>query len=201
MQILIDWCRVNVLQAILLGVGMVLMMVGAVQWLAEASRGEEVVIVSTGDMGELVMETKDLVVDVSGAVVKPGVYSLPVGSRVGEAIELAGGFDPKADATWVAQRLNLAELVLDGQKIYVPITSEVGGEGDTSLLKGSVQGIQGIRVNSASQKELESLWGIGEARAQAIIQHRPYTSIDDLKTKAKIPTNVLEKINDSITFY
>lgn len=134
-----------------------------------------------------------LVVDVAGAVQKPGVYRLPQGARVGEAIIAAGGLAAKADRSYVARFMNQAELIKDGMKLFIPeegdpTTSAQGG------LRGASSSMAGIiSINTASEAELDSLWGIGAARAKTIIQNRPYSSLDELVTKAKITQDVLDK--------
>ncbi len=140
-----------------------------------------------------------IVVDVSGAVEKPGVYELKEGARVAEALTAAGGLAEMADRIWVQQHLNLAQKVADGMKIYVPFK----GEQDSGLPAqagfkvqgngGKVLGARVVNVNTASLEELDGLWGIGESRAKAIIEHRPYGSLDELVTKAGIPQSVLDK--------
>jgi len=134
----------------------------------------------------------EIVVNVSGAVKEPGVYRLKGGSRVAEALTKAGGLSKDADRGWVDKNLNLARKLRDGEKIYIPRVGEdlsLGFGGQASGV--SVTGV--ISVNTASLSELDSLWGIGESRAKAIIEHRPYNSLEELVTKAGIPRNVLDK--------
>ncbi len=131
-----------------------------------------------------------LVVDVAGAVQKPGVYRLNQGSRVGDALIAAGGLSAKADRSWVARFMNQAELIKDGMKIFIPEVGEI----QVTSNKGQETSAQGvISINTASEAELDSLWGIGAARAKTIIQNRPYSSLDELVTKAKITQDVLDK--------
>jgi len=121
----------------------------------------------------------------------------------------AGGLSAAADREWVSKNINLAQKLQDGAKIYIPTQKEVGrfgGLGLSTSAGGEVAGVSGsvvgkININTASQAQLESLWGIGEKRAADIIANRPYQSIDELVTKAKIPKSVVEKIKDKITIY
>lgn len=142
--------------------------------------------------GSAVIET---VVHLSGEVVKPGVYHLPVGSRLCDLIEKAGGFTSHADQDYINKVLNLASPVKDGAKIYIPSVNEsknqVSGISTSSL----------ININSASLTELESLEGIGEVRAQKIIDSRPYSATEELFEKKIISKSIWEKIKDKISVY
>lgn len=144
-------------------------------------------------------------VDVAGAVEKPGVYKIPSGARIGDAIVSAGGLSEQADREWVARTMNLAQEVKDGGKIYIPANLQIGGSDDqlVGLSEGQVAGSMTglININTASVSELDSLWGIGEARAKAIIENRPYGDIGELVDKAGIPQNVYEAIKDKISVY
>ena len=148
-------------------------------------------------------------VDIEGAVQNPGVYELSVNSRINDLLIRAGGLSAAADRDWVSKNINLAQKLQDGAKIYIPSQKEVrqfGGPGLSTSAGGEVAGVSGsivgkININTASQSQLESLWGIGEKRAADIIANRPYQTIDELITKAKIPKSVVEKIKDKITIY
>jgi len=175
-------------------VGMVLIGVGVKQWMTDRIPDEAVEIVPSEEEVEEV--DGEVVVDVGGAVRRPGVYRLGGGSRVGEAIEMAGGLAEEADLGYVSQRVNLAGRVSDGMKIYVPFS----GQGDDEEVdqvefvgggNGLVESESVVNVNTASEAELDSLWGVGEARAKAIVKNRPYGSIDELRSKAGLPENVI----------
>lgn len=140
-----------------------------------------------------------VVVDVAGSVINPGVYQLPSLSRIGDALVLAGGLSQNADREWVAKTINLAEILKDGGKIYIP-----------AKVEGKVQGVSSVKVevssgrvniNNASLGELDSLTGIGEVRAKAIIENRPYGSVEEIVDKAKIPRSVYEEIKDKVSVY
>jgi len=148
-------------------------------------------------------------VDIQGAVEKPGVYELPASSRINDLLIQAGGLSVAADREWVSKNINLAQKLQDSSKIYIPSQKEVkqfGGPALNTTAGGEVAGVSGtiagkININTASQAQLESLWGIGEKRAADIIANRPYQSIEELVTKAKIPKSVVEKIKEKITIY
>lgn len=134
---------------------------------------------------------RDIWVDVSGAVVAPGVYKLTEEARTKDALIAAGGLTDEADRVFVAKVINLAQKVNDGDKIFIPTA---GGE-----VAGVTTGM--VNLNKATSAELEGLSGIGTARAQAIIKNRPYASVDDLVTKKIISAGILNKIRDQITVY
>lgn len=158
---------------------------------------EKSVVEIVGDEGEYM--DSPVLVDVGGAVESPGVYKLPEKSRIGEAITAAGGLSEQADKEWVTKYLNLAEEVKDGGKIFVPPKADENA--GTSNIEHSNIGGGKININTASVSELDSLWGVGESRAQAIIDNRPYGSVEELVDKAKIPSNVFESIKDEVSVY
>ena len=143
---------------------------------------------------------QDLKIDISGAIVSPGVYILPLLSRMEDAVKVAGGFSPKANAEFISKQLNLSQKISDGQKIYIPYE----GEGATAVSAGSGGVVEGastgpVDINSASEAELDSLPSVGTVTAQKIISGRPYTSVDDLKSKKVVSASVFDKIKDKIS--
>lgn len=152
-------------------------------------------IIRNQEMGNSDQSETQIIVDVAGAVEQPGVYKLPSGSRIGDAIVMAGGLAAQADREWVAKTLNLASEVKDGQKIYIQapiINNQTSSNNQNSKL---------ININTASVRELDALAGIGSARAQAIIANRPYGSTEELVSRAKIPQSVYDEIKDSLSIY
>ena len=140
-----------------------------------------------------------LYVQVSGAVVCPGVYAFPEGSRVYEAIARAGGLTEDAYDV----ELNQAQLLTDGQKIYVPVV----GEAVTVSQNGSA-GLSDdgrININTATVEELMTLTGIGETRAKSIVAYRdahgPFAAPEDLQQVSGIGESTYRKIADAITIY
>lgn len=135
-----------------------------------------------------------IMVYVCGAVVTPGVYEVSTKDRVIEAIEQAGGMTEEADTTY----LNLAETMIDGQKINVPTIEE--GELLEKEQEATLSGL--ININRASKEELMTLAGIGEAKALDIIAYREaqggFNSIEELMEISGIKEGVFEKIKDQI---
>jgi competence protein ComEA len=137
-----------------------------------------------------------LIVDVAGAVRRPGVYEFGEGDRVIDAIERAGGPLAKADLSL----LNLAAPLTDGTQILVPKTGPPGAApvpGST----GSAGGL--LNINTASATDLETLSGIGEVLAATIVEYRdqngPFASVDDLEDVSGIGPATLEEIRDQVT--
>jgi competence protein ComEA len=144
--------------------------------------------------------SRDLVVAVAGAVVRPGVYHLPAGTRVGDAIEAAGGFGVSVDAAAVDRGLNLAAVVRDGDKIRVPARGEAaagvatpGGDGAGASQTGG--GL--VDLNTADAAALDALPGVGPATAAKIIaarEERPFATVDDLLARKVVGAATLEKL-------
>jgi competence protein ComEA len=138
----------------------------------------------------------ELAIDIAGAIQNPGLYQLSPDSRVEDLLIAAGGLSSDAHRDWVAQHLNRARKLVDGEKIYIPF------EGETNLPAGSVSGTSStspISINTASQAQLESLWGIGPVTAQNIIDNRPYSSFNDLLDRKVIKNNVWEQNKDKLS--
>lgn len=146
---------------------------------------------------ENVSVPEGIYVYVSGAVKNPGVYELKEGSRIYEAIEAAGGMTDKAKKDY----LNLAEPVSDGERIDVLTKKEY--KEMTSEIKDNVNSEDKVNINSATSEELQSLSGIGETKAVAIIKYREengrFAAIEDIMNVSGIGDATFEQIKSSIT--
>ena len=165
-------------------------------------------------------ETKTLVVHICGAVSAPGVYELPAGSRIIDAVEAGGGFLPEAEEACC----NLAEEIVDGCQIYIMTKSESCADGQTEKKAGiqtspdsdmqttdrnvrsnSAPALENglVNLNTADVAALMTLPGIGESRAKAIIsyreQHGAFAKIEDIMKISGIKQAAFSKIKDKIT--
>ncbi len=125
----------------------------------------------------VVVEQPSIRVSVEGQVAQPGVYELEFGARVSDLLQAAGGFLPSAARPLVA----LAAPLTDGQVVQVPALT-------------SVTGSTRVSVNSASAEQLQSLPGVGPAIAQRILEHRPYSRVDDLLQVPGIGPSTLQRL-------
>ena len=144
---------------------------------------------------------QDLItVDVKGAVKSPGIYDLPVGSRVHDAVQKAGGLTEEADS----KSLNLAQKVSDEALVYVPTKGEEAVSQQTAFgTTASTSKDKKVNLNKASLEELKQVKGLGGKRAQDIIDHREangkFKSVDELKKVSGIGAKTIEKLKDYVT--
>ena len=160
----------------------------------------------------------DLVVDVQGAVLRPGVHHLAAGSRVADAIAAAGGYGPRVDADRAGRELNLAAELRDGDRVLVPSRDDpppsgVGGSGGGSGGSGGAgsAGVGGsgggpsgglVDLNHATASELDALPGVGPVTAQKIIaarEEQPFATIEALRDRKVIGAAAFDKLKDLVT--
>lgn len=150
----------------------------------------------------------EIVVDVEGGVLHPGIQRLPAGSRVADAMAAAGGYAPSADLLAAAERLNLAKPLTDGEQVFVPIlgadTATAGGEEPSSDAAAGATVADGgpVDLNTATPEELEALPGIGPVTVQKIVaarQERPFASLDEAAERGVLDRGQLEQIRDLAT--
>ena len=181
---------------------------------SEAAEGAAADLQSKGN--SQTQEEDILYIHVCGEVAAPGVYELPAGSRIYEAVEKAGGMTSEAAQEYV----NLAQAIEDGQQLWIPSREEIqtyqetgkdvsgflgaGGVAGTGGVSGgsSASGIL-INLNTASKEELMTLNGIGAARAEAILSYRDqkggFRAIEDIMKVPGIKNAAFQKIKDKIT--
>jgi len=143
----------------------------------------------------------EVVVDVAGAVARPGVYRLSTGSRVGDAIGAAGGYGPRVAADRVGTELNLAALLQDGMRIVVPSRDDAAVR-SSAAPGGAPVGAQLVDLNQATAEELDSLPGIGPVTADKIIaarQEAPFKTVDELRERGLVGQKTFEKLRPLVT--
>lgn len=195
-------------ERIFIGVCIVLAMAGATWFYLSSDKTSKVTLLENPsgktaqneNAGEAKNATK-IMVHVAGNVNNPGVYELPYGSRVKDALVAAGGANADADVN----ALNLVEVVTDGQKITVPSKVSTVTIGSLAQSPGGVTSAGGaININTADEKTLEELPGVGPALAKRIIEYRaqqPFTSVEELKNVSGIGDKKFEQMKDRIKLY
>lgn len=186
---------------------------------AKALPGGSILQFAQGTVTSKAAQAKTVRVQVSGAVLEPGIYDVPANCRVEEAIAAAGGMTENADS----ERVNLVRKVRDGMQIRVPVQKAAqtnrtqrknaqakSGLGASTTKKSSStragteknnSAVQSVRINSAGVSELQQLPGIGPALAQRIVDTRSrgrFTSADDLLRVPGIGKAKLEKLRDYV---
>ncbi len=192
-------------------IGIILLGLG-IFWSKEKTTNNKIQVLESGEN----INQESMVVEISGAVVKPGVYKLENGARVEDVIIAAGGISLNADRVWMAKYLNRAAKITDGQKLYIPEINEINTNTNQQFGGESAKNVEGyqtvssdfsaqesslININTASVKELDTLWGIGPVYAQNIVEQRPYSNIEELLSRKVIKQNVFDRIKEQITVY
>ena len=147
---------------------------------------------------EEVVELDLITVDVKGAVKSPGIYDLPVGSRINDAVQKAGGLTDNADS----KSINLAQRISDEALVYVPTKEEATNQEAYSNATKTKENKK-VNLNKASLEELKQVKGLGAKRAQDIIDHREtngkFKSVDELKKVSGIGAKTIEKLKEYVT--
>jgi competence protein ComEA len=150
------------------------------------------IIIETPKFAQANLPAPQVLVHISGAVRKDGVYKMELGDRLLDAIKMAGGALPSADLSAV----NLAEPVKDGVKIIIPVKQEV-------LERGSGTSSGKVNITAADENALDSLPGVGPSTAKAIIEYRrtngPFTRLEQIMEIPRFGKAKFERIKDKIT--
>jgi competence protein ComEA len=191
---------------IFLLLGLILIGFGALAYKTNVfSSGDTVEVLNSST--ETPSAISEIIVEISGSIEKPGVYKMKTGDRVDDLLITSGGLSANADRDWVDKNINRASKLIDGQKYYIYSQSEVESAKESGgiklyqeVLSVNDQNLTNlVNINTARQSELEKLNGIGPVYATNIIEHRPYSNIDELVKKGVISQKVLEKIKNAIS--
>jgi len=144
-------------------------------------------------------KTRDIIVYISGAVNKPGVFKMFNNARVMDLVTVAGGLAPEADIS----KINMALPIKDGMHINVVAKAVLVGAGEGLVSTSKVKGSTKISINMADKSELDSLPGIGPSLADRIMEYRQangaFSDINELKKVPGISQSKFDKIKDKIT--
>lgn len=161
-------------------------------------------IVPARQTSKTASQAKDkIIIDLSGAVIRPGVYYLPTGSRVKDALVSGGGLAKNANRDWIGKNLNLARPLADGSKIYIPPKGEALGQSSPPGVSANRSGK--INLNLATGQQLETLPGVGPATAKRIIEYRQrsggFRAVEEIQSVSGIGPKMFARIKDKIAVY
>ena len=150
---------------------------------------------ASNDATPFKLEQKQITVNITGEVNKPGLYTLPFGARAQVAIRAAGGYRATAEPSLV----NPAQILEDGEQLRVPSKNAIEPS-SVGTSSASDAPVDRINVNTASATELENLPGVGPKMAAKLIAGRPYSSMNDLDKVKGIGPCMLKKLEPRVKF-
>jgi competence protein ComEA len=195
-----EWENLTTKQKILLGIGgLIVLILGAFWYLNQERSTEDTAAFSlVTDQQDDIVENSEvdlLFVEITGHVLRPGVYQIKSGTMLLELISFAGGLDSFADLNHLHQNLPLAKELISNEKFFIPAVSATQNSTTNSATKISEK----ISINNSTLEELMTLSGIGEATAKKIIEARPFSELEELLDVSGIGEAIYTKIVSQIT--
>ena len=169
--------------------------------------GGEPVPAASGGIAVAASGGSELVVEIVGAVRRPGVYRLAQDSRIGDLVDAAGGYNAQVDVDRASRDLNLAAALADGDQVRVPSRGDAiaaeppGATGDVPPAGGPADLID---INIATSAELEELPGVGPATAAKIIaarEEQPFASVEELRSRGVLGEKTFEKVSPLVVVH
>ena len=213
------WRKIKIWQLVVVTCGVVLLGIAVFLFVTQQEKEDKELLIETSSTTEVTVDTKKeqennksksskIYVDISGAVKQPGVYQLTEGARLFDLLKQAGGLTEDA----AIQTVNQAMIIQDQQKIIILTQAQAESLDTESINNGNLEGTSDekspkesgkININQADLTQLQQLSGIGEKKAQAIIDYRnengSFKTIEDLAKVTGIGEKTVEKLRDSIT--
>lgn len=193
----------NYRREIIIGAAVIVVLVGI--WLTAGQRRSPGIAAESGTpvtsthASQTTRRPRKVVVDVKGAVNHPGVYHLAHGDRIAEAVNQAGGFRADADGNQV----NLAKQVSDQQMIYIPMKGEQVQAAANTGTSGQQTDNKTVNLNTATKEQLTTITGIGDKKADLILnyrqQHGQFERVEDLKNITGFGDKTIAKIKDQLS--
>ena len=158
-------------------------------------------------------KTARIFVDLSGAILKPDLYLMKKGDRLNDLLKKGGGLAKNADRNFFARNFNLANRLVNGEKVYIPSYQEIrkglfqeperiidyhNSDSEKTSQADNLLTNSRININRASQPTLETLPGVGATTATKIINSRPYRSVQELLTRKILSQKVFDKIKGKV---
>lgn len=200
----------NSIFILFIGLGISLCIIGVIQYFASKTTPKGITFTSVEEVDNQQESKIKISIDIEGKVMKPGVYQLDEDSRLQDALIASGGLSTSADRDYVSRRINLAQKLADGSKIYIPAVGEFDNEEVVLGSSTSIESINAdvaiqqeedsglINVNSASIDSLDTLPKVGPVTAQKIVSSRPYGTIEELVTKKVLTQKTFDGLRDKI---
>jgi len=197
-------------------ISLLIIIISAGMFFTNQNRRDPEIEIST-DSNQSLTTSPKINIDVAGAVNKPDVYQVTFGARLKDVLTMAGGLSNDADKNFFSRNYNLAKILVDQEKIFIPSTADLNSglfvENQRTLDYNQPQNITStysdsnqsstdegvININSATLEELDTLTGVGKATAEKIIRGRPYKSPNELVAKKILNQSVYEKIKNLIS--